>query len=108
MKTFAGNLVLNGHTHLMSFAATNEEQALALGTKYDFAVNGETVPFAAVAVTAEPELPYYNLEDAVKRLGNVTRQTIYKWCVTGRLERIPGTRKILITRASLERMHRAV
>ena len=54
--------------------------------------------------TAQAERPeHYPLAAARVLLGNVSRSTIYRDLANGLLERVPHTRRVLITRASIER-----
>jgi hypothetical protein len=56
----------------------------------------------------DPEAPpaplpeAYPLSVAQKLLGGVSRSTIYRDLFNGRLERLPHTRRVLITRRSIE------
>jgi hypothetical protein len=45
----------------------------------------------------------YDIKAAGRLMGGVGRTTIYKELVLGNLERVAGTRRVLITRKSLER-----
>lgn len=53
--------------------------------------------------TSEPLPESYELPDAQKLLGNVSRSTIYREVHRGLLDRVPHTRRVLITRESIER-----
>jgi hypothetical protein len=86
----------------MTLEVADEAEARSLGTNPPhFGVQGETLPTDA---TAAPMPDVYASKTASRLLGNVSRSTIYKWLTTGRLERIPESRKILITRKSVERL----
>ena len=44
----------------------------------------------------------YNAKDACRLLGGVSQKTLWRWCALRYLERVPNTRKVLITRQSIE------
>ena len=53
---------------------------------------------------APADLPFaYDQRKARELLGGISRATLYNWLAVGRLERVPDTRRVLITRQSLER-----
>ena len=60
---------------------------------------GET----AESYPAETTPLAYDLKEAQKLLGGLGRTSVFRWIKMGRLERIGGTRRVLITRKSVER-----
>ena len=60
---------------------------------------------AAETSTPKREVPPVALDvgSACRVLGNISRTTLYRLLVRGRLARLPGTRKVLVTRRSIER-----
>ena len=107
MKTFAGIYIFNGHARRLSFEANDAEEALSIGLKWNVGLEPESVLQAAPS-TALPIPDVYDFATAARLLGNVSRSTIYKWLVLGRLVRIPKSRKILITRQSVELLAKTV
>lgn len=101
MKNFGGVYVFNGRARRLTFEADDEEEALSISTKWNVGLSGETLP-PGVAPAPVPDV--YDLRTAARLLGNISHATIYRWVKLGRLERIPDTRKVLITRQSVERL----
>lgn len=56
-----------------------------------------------VTPQATPQVEHYPLATACQLLGGVSRSTIYRELHMGLLERVPHTRRVLITRDSIER-----
>jgi hypothetical protein len=106
MRSFRGRFALGGKLHCVTFEATNEEEAVDIAKRWGIGMEGEICddqPEIAVNGVA-PEPVAYDLKTASKLLGNVCRRTIWNWIVLRRLDRVPGCRKTLITRESIERM----
>lgn len=104
MKKFAGIYIFNGQVRHMTVEATDEQEARSLGANpQPFGVQGEAMPCGSPAATASP---VFDLRE-VTNLFKVSRGTVHRWLIEGRLERIPDIRKILITRESVERQAKA-
>lgn len=103
-RTFAGVYIHDGQVRRMTFEATNSNEAQALASDWGVGVDGEVERKQAAAA----EVPMAFDLAAVRRiLGGVSRSQIYVWLTLGRLERLPGTRRVLITRASVEKFQQA-
>lgn len=100
MKTYRGLYVVAGGIRRLTFEALDVADATAIAARWGVGVEGEantTLPQDAVIPEA------YNLATACRLLGGVSRGTIYRWLHLERLERVPDTARVLITRKSLER-----
>lgn len=100
MKRYMGIYIVAGTIRRMTFEATDLEDARQQADKWGVGVEGEAVDVEPVHPT-EPTA--FNLEDAKRLLGGIGRSTIYQMLYDGRLERVPGVRRVLITRRSIER-----
>lgn len=102
LPTFSAVYILEGTTRRMTYQAADLAEATDLAAKWGVGVTGE-----AVQKGGEPEPPLptaYSWREAARQLGGVSRSQIYTWLTLGRLSRLPDTRRVLITRESLERM----
>jgi hypothetical protein len=101
MKTFAGIFIANGDIRRLTFQAPDEREAKTLALKWGIGLEGEVSP---VASPPPVEVPFaFDIPTSMHLLGNVSRSSIYRWVATNELKRVPDTRKVLITRASMER-----
>ena len=86
----------------MTFEARNIDEAHALAARWGAGLEGE------VARGEAPELPVaYGMAKARQLLGGVSRSQVYVWLTLGLLERLPSTRRVLITRESIEKFRKA-
>ncbi len=101
MKRFLGIYIASGHVRRMTFEAADAEDAQKQASQWPgVGVAGEAEESAPVR-TALPEA--FNAQDSRRLLGNIGLSTLYDMVYDGRLERVPGIRKLLITRRSIER-----
>jgi ribosomal protein L34E len=98
LTTYAAIKVRNGTTRRMTIQAVDEAEALALCVECGAGLEG-----IAPSQNAEEVALAYDEKTARRLLGNISRTTLYKELHAGRLERVPAPRRVLITRASLER-----
>jgi len=49
----------------------------------------------------------YNEETTRQLLGGISKSTLYRLHVTGKLDRLPGTARVMTTRSSIERYERS-
>jgi len=87
----------------MTYQAADMAEAMALASRWGAGVTGEVV---AQGWTAEVPPSAYPWREAARQLGGVSRSQIYAWVTLGRLKRLPETRRLLITRESVEQMQR--
>jgi hypothetical protein len=100
MKIFNGIFAVGGAVRRMTFEADSIEEARTLAAPWGVGVEGETSVLEE-AKQATPEA--YDLKTTCRLLGGVSPSTIYREIARGGLERVPRNRRILITRASIER-----
>ena len=91
-------LPVNGKPCRLLIEAETEEEATLIASKANSALEGPAIR------PKIPEAQAYGCKEAQRLLGGVSRWTLYRWIALGRLERVDGTRKVLITRRSLERI----
>lgn len=96
MREFAAMVPVGGRLVRIHFDAADERDALNVAV----ACNGGLVP-GDFEPRRDPVA--YDLAQAQQLLGGLSRGTVFAWLAAGRLERVPGTRRVLITRSSLER-----
>jgi hypothetical protein len=112
MREFAAMVPVGGRLVEIRFDALDERDALSVAV----ACHGGLVPDGAVpsggaavpgwrlpSGRSAPEPVAFDITRAREILGGISRATVYAWLALGRLERVPGTRRVLITRSSLER-----
>lgn len=95
---YAAVIPVKGELHRIYFDASDVEEARQVAIACHAGLEGEA---------RRPESPApvaFDMKEARSLLGGVSRATVYNWLAEGRLERVPGTRKVLITRSSIEGM----
>jgi hypothetical protein len=101
LKKYAGVFVTDGEVRRVIYEAKDMDEAKQMATKWDIGIEGEAT---AMPGDAPPPLPEaYDAKTARYILGGISRTTLYAELATGRLERLPGTRRVLVTRRSIER-----
>jgi hypothetical protein len=100
MTRFSAIYIDAGTVHRMTFEATDINAAKVQAEKWGVGVDGEA---PGTEESAPPQAEAYDLATARRILGNVSRATVYRWLLLGELKRVAGTRKVLITRESIER-----
>jgi hypothetical protein len=86
-----------GEIRRLFFEANDIEEARRIAAGCNAGLEGES---------QRPEVPVplaYNMAEAQKLLGGISRPTVYAWLKMGRLDRVGGTSKVLITLDSIER-----
>lgn len=109
LKCFAGIFVLDGAVRRVTFEAADDSEARRLGVQWNVGVQGEVQTALDQVSPAAPPLAY-DERTARFMIGGtrpdgepgVSRTFLYKELVAGRLTRLPGTRRLLITHASIE------
>lgn len=100
---FSAVFIHDSQVRRMRFEAADIDEAKALAARWGAGVEGEVNMDPSDA----PEVPAaYNLTKARQMLGGVSRSQIYVWLTLGQVERLPGTRRVLITRESIEKFQR--
>ena len=100
MRKYSGIYVADGQARRIVFEAKDHDEAVKIATLWNVGIDGE-----APNIQEEPRpLPEaYDQETARHLLGGISRTTLYAELATGKLERMPGTRRVLVTRRSIER-----
>jgi len=102
MKQYSAICADHGLIRRIVFEASTSEEAQRLAATWGFGLEGEAMSTGApLVVTATPEA--FDEESARKMLGDISRTTLYRLLLRGKLDRVPATRKVLVTRRSIER-----
>jgi hypothetical protein len=105
MKTFTGIYIVGGAVRRMTLEAESIEEAKTIAASWDVGIEGESNAVAGPAPIPEA----YDEETARMLLGKISRTSLYRMLVRGDVERLPGTRSVIVTRKSIEqfcRLHR--
>jgi len=100
VKTFSAIRPANGRLRRLWLEAADETEAHEFCLHIGAGLEGEAQRPESVAA-ALPEA--YDGKTARRLLGGISRSSLYKELILGNLERVAGTRRVLITRESLER-----
>lgn len=100
MPRWCAIVPVQGELRRIFYDAPDNAQARLIAAACNAGLEGE----AHTPNPAPAEAPHaYGLQKARELLGGISRATVYNWLAVGRLERVPETRRVLITRSSLER-----
>jgi hypothetical protein len=88
----------------VTFEALGCEEAKRLAVGWGFGLEGEVME-------EEPQrtkgnvgaVEAFDVASACHIMGGISRTTLYRLLLRGKLERLPATRKVLVTRRSIER-----
>ena len=103
MRKFSGIFVTDGLARRMIFEAKDHDEAVKIAALWNVGVEGETSSMHE-APTPPPEV--YDEKNARRLLGGISLSSLYRELALGQLERMPGTRRLLITRRSIEKRAR--
>jgi uncharacterized protein with von Willebrand factor type A (vWA) domain len=101
LVTYSAVYPVSGSLRRMFFEAENEQEARDFAAKCGAGLEGPATHVADWLPAEAPE--NYDEKTARRLLGGVSRSTLYRELALGKLERVPGLRKVLVTRRSLER-----
>lgn len=101
LKKFSGIYVAAGEIRRVVYEAKDISEARQLAAKWGVGIEGEAVAFPGESPPPLPEA--YDEKTARYLLGGISRTTLYAELATGRLTRLSGTRRVLVTRRSIER-----
>ncbi len=104
MKTFVAIYVKEGLSHKVWFEADSLDVARGLSAGWGVGLLGES---EQPDYKPEPLPEAYNEKSARQMLGGISLATLYRWVATGKLYRVPDTRRLLVTRLSIERQTRS-
>lgn len=104
MKRYRGIFLVEASIRRINFEALSLEEAQRLAAGWGFGLEGETLEDAAVETAHRPvAAEAFDVANACRILGGISRTTLYRLLVRGKLERLTATRKVLVTRRSIER-----
>lgn len=106
MTCFAGIFVSGGKARNVTFEAESPEEAVQIAERWGVGVTGEARETAGVTIVA-PEPESYDIETAGKILSPknpLSRSTLIRMVAREELDRVPNTRRFLITRESIVRL----
>lgn len=101
MPQYSAIIPVSGVVRRIWFDADSDNDARILAAHCNAGLEGEA---------RRPDVPVpvaFGLKETRELLGGVSRATIYNWVALGRLERVPNTRRLLVTRESIERAARS-
>lgn len=101
LKKFSGIYVAAGEIRRVVYEAKDINEARQLAEKWSVGIEGEATAFPGESSAPLPEA--YDEKTARYLLGGISRTTLYAELATGRLQRLAGTRRVLVTRRSIER-----
>jgi hypothetical protein len=96
---YAGVFIADGAVRRMVFEANGPIQANELALKWGIGIEGE----AAAINNPEPIPEAYDVKTACRMLGGISRKSLDRDLKIGLLERVEYTRRVLVTRKSIER-----
>lgn len=99
MTTYSAIFPHEGELRRVWFQAATEDEARSHAVRWGAGLEGE----AEFSTTKQALPEAYNLEDTRRLLGGISRSLVYQMIYDERLERVPGVRRLLITRRSIER-----
>ncbi len=109
MQTYSAICVDQGTIRRVWFEAADADTARAFCLRKDLGLEGPATPVARMTPANEepqPEPETYDAKTACRILG-VSLATLYRWLDDGRLRRVGGTRRMLVTRQSIELLTRS-
>jgi hypothetical protein len=108
MHIFSAICVDEGDIRRIWFEAENRELAHTFCRRKGFGFDGTASPLPTFA-TSEDQGPLpeaYDEKTARRMLGGISLATLYRWLEEEKVERVPNTRRLLVTRQSIERLTR--
>ena len=103
LRRYRAIYVAEASVRNVTFEALSLEEARRLATGWGFGLEGEVTEENSrpQCNAAAPEA--FDVTSACRIMGNISRTTLYRLLIRGKLERLPATRKVLVTRRSIER-----
>jgi hypothetical protein len=103
-KRYRAIFIANGSIRKITFEALCSQEAEQLARNWGCGLEGEAVEDAQVDSPRPVAKEAFDVPSACQILGGISRTTLYRLLVRGKLERLPATRKVLVTRRSIERL----
>ena len=99
-KSFVAVFAVAGRTRQAVFDAADIAEARETCSRWGAGLQGEAACHERPAFDSLPEA--YEQKEARRLLGGISRSTLYRELALERLTRMPGTRRLLVTRESIE------
>lgn len=103
MKRYQGIFLVQASIRRITFEAQTLDEARGLAAGWGFGLEGEAEEVATEKGHRPIPVEAFDVASACRVLGDISRTTLYRLLVRGKLERLPATRKVLVTRRSIER-----
>lgn len=103
MNQYRAIYVVAGSIRRITFEAANLEEARRLATTWGFGLEGEAPAEISRRQEKDAAPAAVDARTACRLLGGISRAMLYRHIARKILHRLPDTRKILVTRASIER-----
>lgn len=100
LKKYSGIYVAAGEIRRVVYEAKDVTEAKEFAARWGVGIEGEATAFPGHSPAPVPEA--YAEKTARYLLGGISRTTLYAELAMGRLKRLPGTRRVLVTRRSIE------
>jgi hypothetical protein len=102
-KRYRAIFFVNASIRRITFEALSLEEAQRLAANWGFGLEGEVTEDPPTESRRPLVMEAFDVASACRVLGDISRTTLYRLLVRGQLERLPATRKVLVTRRSIER-----
>lgn len=102
MIPFSAIFIKNGNIRRITFEAPNLSEAQSLAAAMGCGLEG-AISAPSINKPHEVQQKAYDEKTARQMLGGISRTTLYRLLLRGKLERVKDTRKVLVTHRSIER-----
>lgn len=103
LKRFGAVFCVQASIRRVTFEALSLDEAQQLAASWGFGLDGESSLEPDVEDADHVVAEALDVKSACRVLGGISRTTLYRLLVKGQLERLPSTRKVLVTRRSIGR-----
>jgi hypothetical protein len=103
MKRFRAIYLAESSIRNVTFEALCLDEAKRLAAAWGFGLEGEVAEESTQLKSNAYAPEAFDVASACRILGDISRTTLYRLLLRGKLERLPATRKVLVTRRSVER-----
>jgi hypothetical protein len=103
MKRFRAIYLTESCIRKVTFEAPCLDEARRLAAGWGFGLEGEEAEELPQFQSSSFAPEAFDVANACRILGDISRTTLYRLLLRGQLERLPATRKVLVTRRSVER-----
>lgn len=102
-KRYRAVFIVNGSIRRLIFEALSTQEAERLAANWGCGLEGEVDDDPQIQTHRAVAKEAFDVASACRVLGDISRTTLYRLLVKGQLERLPATRKVLVTGRSIER-----